>query len=86
VAFCSLCEAGLSQVHTDEVGNVFGVLPAAKLPPESTGPLVVLSAHLDTVFPADTPLNPVVDGAGWRLLGPVITALGLPECLRSPMR
>jgi len=55
-------EAGLSQVHTDEVGNVFGVLPAAKLPPESTGPLVVLSAHLDTVFPADTPLNPVVDG------------------------
>ena len=29
-------EAGLSQVHTDEVGNVFGVLPAAKLPPEST--------------------------------------------------
>ena len=44
-------EAGLSQVHSDAVGNVFGVLPAAKLPPESTGPVVVLSAHLDTVFP-----------------------------------
>ena len=55
-------EAGLSQVRTDEVGNVFGVLPAVKLPPESTGSLVVLSAHLDTVFPADTPLHPVVDG------------------------
>jgi tripeptide aminopeptidase len=55
-------EAGLSQVHTDEAGNVFGFLPAARLPPESTGPVVVLSAHLDTVFPADTPLNPVVDG------------------------
>ncbi|MGP8270977.1 MAG: M20/M25/M40 family metallo-hydrolase [Terracidiphilus sp.] len=55
-------EAGLSQVHTDEAGNVFGVLPAVMLPPESTGPLVVLSAHIDTVFPADTPLNPVVDG------------------------
>jgi acetylornithine deacetylase/succinyl-diaminopimelate desuccinylase-like protein len=54
-------EAGLSQVHTDAVGNVFGWLPAAKLPPESTGPVVVLSAHLDTVFPAETPLNPVVD-------------------------
>jgi acetylornithine deacetylase/succinyl-diaminopimelate desuccinylase-like protein len=54
-------EAGLSQVHTDAVGNAFGWLPAAKLPPESTGPVVVLSAHLDTVFPAETPLNPVVD-------------------------
>jgi tripeptide aminopeptidase len=55
-------EAGLSQVHTDAAGNVFGLLPAAKLPPESTGPVIVLSAHLDTVFPADTPLNPVIDG------------------------
>jgi tripeptide aminopeptidase len=55
-------EAGLSQIHTDAIGNVFGSLPAAKLPPESTGPVVVLSAHLDTVFPAETPLNPVEDG------------------------
>jgi acetylornithine deacetylase/succinyl-diaminopimelate desuccinylase-like protein len=55
-------EAGLSKVETDAAGNVFGVLPAAKLPPESTGPVVVLSAHLDTVFPAETPLKPVVNG------------------------
>jgi acetylornithine deacetylase/succinyl-diaminopimelate desuccinylase-like protein len=55
-------EAGLSRVETDAVGNVFGWLPAAKLPPESTGPVVVLSAHLDTVFPAGTPINPVVEG------------------------
>ncbi len=55
-------EAGLSQVHADAAGNVFGFLPAAKLPPESTGPVIVLSAHLDTVFPVDTPLHPVVDG------------------------
>ena len=55
-------EAGLSEVHTDAIGNVFGWLPAAKLPPESSGPVVVLSAHLDTVFPAETPLHPVVDG------------------------
>ncbi|MDR3727892.1 MAG: M20/M25/M40 family metallo-hydrolase [Terracidiphilus sp.] len=54
-------EAGLSQVSTDAIGNVFGWLPAAKLPPESSGPVVVLSAHLDTVFPAETPLNPVVE-------------------------
>jgi acetylornithine deacetylase/succinyl-diaminopimelate desuccinylase-like protein len=54
-------EAGLSGVETDELGNVFGWLPAASLPPESTGPVVVLSAHLDTVFPVGTPLHPVVD-------------------------
>src|ERR1019366_8659906 len=55
-------EAGLSSLQTDAVGNIFGWLPAASLPTESTGPVVVLSAHLDTVFPAGTPLHPVVDG------------------------
>jgi len=61
-------EAGLSRVGTDNLGNVLGWLPAAKLPPESTGPVVVLSAHLDTVFPAETPLKPVVEGD--RLVAP----------------
>jgi acetylornithine deacetylase/succinyl-diaminopimelate desuccinylase-like protein len=61
-------EAGLSRVETDSVGNVYGWLLADALPPESTGPVVVLSAHLDTVFPAETPLNPVVDGN--RLVAP----------------
>src|SRR5580658_7955405 len=51
-------EAGLSHVHTDEAGNVVGMLAPANLPAESSGPVVVVSAHLDTVFPADTPLNP----------------------------
>jgi tripeptide aminopeptidase len=54
-------EAGLLHIETDAVGNVCGTLPAAKLPPESSGPVIVISAHLDTVFPADTPLNPVVE-------------------------
>jgi acetylornithine deacetylase/succinyl-diaminopimelate desuccinylase-like protein len=53
-------EAGLAQVHADTVGNVFGFLPTPNLDPESSGPVIVLSAHLDTVFPANTPLNPVV--------------------------
>jgi acetylornithine deacetylase/succinyl-diaminopimelate desuccinylase-like protein len=55
-------EAGVSQVETDAAGNVTGLLPATHLPAESTGPVVVLSAHLDTVFPAETPLNPAVNG------------------------
>jgi tripeptide aminopeptidase len=55
-------EIGLQSIETDEVGNVFATLPAAKLPPESTGHVVVLSAHLDIVFPAQTPLVPALDG------------------------
>ncbi len=50
-------EAGLSNVETDAVGNVLGFLNPANLDPESTGPVVMLSAHLDTVFPAHTPLK-----------------------------
>ncbi|MGA3129673.1 MAG: M20/M25/M40 family metallo-hydrolase [Terracidiphilus sp.] len=55
-----LVEAGVSQVETDAAGNVIGILPAANLPPESTGSVILLSAHLDTVFPAGTPLVPVM--------------------------
>lgn len=53
-------DAGLKDVRTDSVGNVFGFIPATGLPPESSGHVVVLSAHLDTVFPAVTPLSPLV--------------------------
>ena len=38
-------QIGLSGISTDEVGNVFGFLPAASLPAESSGPVVLLSAH-----------------------------------------
>lgn len=55
-------EIGLSEIRIDEIGNVFGTLPATGLPPDSSGPVVLLSAHLDTVFPAHTPLNPVLNG------------------------
>ena len=63
-------QAGVSDVRIDEIGNVLGYLPAAKLPPESSGPIVVLSAHLDTVFPASTEIK--VRHEGERLLAPGI--------------
>jgi tripeptide aminopeptidase len=53
-------EIGLEKVQIDGAGNVLGFLPAPHLSAESTGSIVVLSAHLDTVFPATTALNPVV--------------------------
>jgi acetylornithine deacetylase/succinyl-diaminopimelate desuccinylase-like protein len=55
-------EAGLDDIAIDSIGNVFATLPAAQLPPDATGPVVLLSAHLDTVFPAETTLNPSLDG------------------------
>jgi len=54
-------EAGLAHVEIDAIGNVLGYLPAGNLSADSTGPVVVLSAHIDTVFPADTPLNPILN-------------------------
>ena len=55
-------QAGLADVHTDAIGNVFGII--GKAGSENLGdptPVILLSAHLDTVFPADTPLEPVLD-------------------------
>jgi tripeptide aminopeptidase len=45
-------EEGLSDVSMDAVGNVY-----ARLPGESRASPLVVSAHLDTVFPEDTTLN-----------------------------
>ncbi len=62
-------DCGLSQIHTDEAGNVIGRRDGAKaLPP------VVICAHLDTVFPRETNLAVRRDGA--RLIGPGINDNG----------
>jgi tripeptide aminopeptidase len=53
-------ESGIVDVHTDAIGNVIGILPVTHAAPDSVGNLIVLSAHLDTVFPAGTPLNPAL--------------------------
>jgi len=56
-------ELGLADVRLDEVGNALGVLGGA-----GAGPCVLLSAHLDTVFPSTTDCTPREDGA--RILAP----------------
>ena len=61
-------ELGLAEVHTDSEGNVIGFWRGAA--PEADGPLVVLSAHLDTVFPEGTDVR--VRRAGPRLCAPGI--------------
>ena len=70
-------EAGLSDIETDAAGNVLAVLPAGKLPPESSGPVILLSAHLDTVFPTGTPLDPVFEGERLKAPGACDNAAGV---------
>ncbi|HVN93665.1 MAG TPA: M20/M25/M40 family metallo-hydrolase [Terracidiphilus sp.] len=55
-------EVGLSSVGIDAVGNVVGFLAGEGSHAESDGPVILLSAHIDTVFPAGTPIHPIVDG------------------------
>ncbi len=61
-------ELGLDDVHNDDVGNVFGTHPGHRKS------YVALSAHIDTVFPAGTPLN--LKQQGSRLYGPGVSDNG----------
>jgi acetylornithine deacetylase/succinyl-diaminopimelate desuccinylase-like protein len=61
-------ELGLVDVQVDEVGNVFGIRPGGG------SRYVALSAHIDTVFPAATPLH--VRHQGSRLYGPGVADNG----------
>jgi len=65
---------GLEEVCTDDVGNVFG-LRTSKQPTKSASmQYTSLSAHIDTVFPAGTPLN--LRQQGNRLYGPGVSDNG----------
>ncbi|MGP0096246.1 MAG: M20/M25/M40 family metallo-hydrolase [Terriglobales bacterium] len=61
-------ELGLTDVQVDEVGNVLGVRPGYGKR------FVTLSAHIDTVFPAATPLH--IRQEGSRLYGPGVSDNG----------
>lgn len=76
-------EAGVEAVEIDAVGNTIGLLPATRLPAESTGPVVVLSAHLDTVFPAATPLCPSVVDDRLKVPGACDNAAGVVGLLAT---
>src|SRR6201997_5136876 len=76
-------ELGLDDVRVDDVGNVFGIHPGFGKR------YIALSAHIDTVFPAGTPLN--IRQQGTRLYGPgvsdngagVAALLGIAALLRT---
>jgi tripeptide aminopeptidase len=61
-------EIGLDDVRIDDVGNVFGTHPGFGRR------YIALSAHIDTVFPANTPLN--IRQQGSRVYGPGVSDNG----------
>src|SRR5687768_1983962 len=63
-----LAAPGLRDVRVDAAGNVLGLRPGST--GDAAGRAVVVCAHLDTVFPAGTPLT--VRREGPRLVGPGI--------------
>jgi acetylornithine deacetylase/succinyl-diaminopimelate desuccinylase-like protein len=87
-------EQGLDEVHIDNAGNAVGIFSAehqqaADDPIATRLPVLLISAHLDTVFPAGTPIAPVVDNR--RLTAPgacdnaagVIGLLALASALKA---
>lgn len=52
-------ELGLSNPHLDDVGNAIASLPGSI----ATAGRVLLSAHIDTIFPAGTPIQPRLEGS-----------------------
>src|SRR5260370_321215 len=76
-------EVGLDDVRMDDVGIVFGIHPGFGRR------YVALSAHIDTVFPANTPLNirqqgsRVFGAGGWDNGAGVTAMLAIAALLRS---
>jgi tripeptide aminopeptidase len=83
-------QLGLTNPHLDEAGNVLAELAPELAPdPPSTPyslpptPCILLSAHLDTVFPANTPVEPTEEKDTPRIYAPGIcdNAAGLTALL-----
>jgi tripeptide aminopeptidase len=57
-------QLGLTNTHIDDEGNALAELTHVDFDlslsePSAVAPVVLLSAHLDTVFPIETPINPI---------------------------
>jgi tripeptide aminopeptidase len=74
-------ELGLERPRVDEVGNVLGSLGRPAGPRNGESGPVLLTAHLDTIFPDGTPIEPRRHGG--RIMAPGITdnARGLAAIL-----
>ena len=76
-------ELGLIAVHRDEAGNVLGDLPRENAVASTSRrePVILLSAHMDTVFSSQTPLQPTVSGTRLEAPGACDNGAGLAALL-----
>lgn len=75
--FAQLLEqTGICPVEIDNVGNVIGRIKG------SGGPVLVIGAHLDTVFPEDTPIKVRREGSTYYAPGISDDAAGLASLLQ----
>jgi tripeptide aminopeptidase len=76
-------QLGFTNIHLDDAGNVLGEIGPASNPDDSVLPAVLLSAHLDTVFPANTTIDPLEEKDSRRIYAPGIcdNAAGLTGLL-----
>jgi acetylornithine deacetylase/succinyl-diaminopimelate desuccinylase-like protein len=78
-------ERALTDVHRDTLGDVLAIRPGT----DPSAPFIALSAHLDTVFPAGTPIQLRRDAG--KLYGPgvsdnssgIVALLAIPEAMQS---
>jgi tripeptide aminopeptidase len=66
-------ELGLDDVQIDDAGNVLGIHASVSRTTKD-GPYIALSAHIDTVFPPESPLE--IRQQGSKLLGPGVSDNG----------
>ncbi len=67
-------ELGLTRIRTDDVGNALAELAPNPGDPDARSPRILISAHLDTVFPADVSCEPILQSP--RYLSPGISDNG----------
>ena len=72
-----LRNAGIENVHKDEIGNVIGRYKGL-----GAGPVLVVAAHLDTVFPEGTPIKVRQEGDTYYAPGMSDDAAGLASLLQ----
>lgn len=75
-------ELGLQHTEIDPSGNVLGYYPASPvLPKPEAAPCVLLSAHIDTIFPSETAIHPECEGTRLKAPGACDNGAGLAGLL-----
>ena len=65
-------QLGLTNIHLDDAGNALAEITDSSVSQANDLPCVLISAHLDTVFPPNTSCEPVEDAETPRIFAPGI--------------